>query len=179
MSLEVAAHSYLFRQASPAEEPRKTRGKKSAHNNSKLPFLYNPLHDLESLWWVALFFIVAGKVIDDKSGSFMENARREDQANFAKKLFRTYTYRTRAFQDSDCFEKVLDSLHPALEEVGLALDMLRNFLLAAYVDAEKDVQNIQFDVAVGVHACFIEFFGSLAQSLHEKDITIDPLACEN
>lgn len=29
-----------------------------------VPFRYNPLHDIESLWWLALFLLLAGTLVD-------------------------------------------------------------------------------------------------------------------
>ena len=48
------------------------------HKGAPTPFRYNPLHDLESLWWIAAFFLFKRDVVLDEEEACQpaERARR-------------------------------------------------------------------------------------------------------
>jgi hypothetical protein len=58
MSIEVAEQAFLFRISDPVTTYREHRQRASSGAKqsvaSKVPFSHNYLHDLESLWWVAI-----------------------------------------------------------------------------------------------------------------------------
>ena len=63
MSIEVAEHKYLFHSESFAEEGLTAKEEmqiaeiKRKTSLAKFPFAHNYLHDLESLWWVAVWIV--------------------------------------------------------------------------------------------------------------------------
>src|SRR6266852_1816381 len=97
MSIEVAEQDFLFR---PDEEPSSAEisrlgssagwGVRTAE--TKVPFSHNHLHDLESLWWVAVWvvfynYISEGTPSRDHFSSAPRDATRTDRLKLAETLF--------------------------------------------------------------------------------------------
>jgi hypothetical protein len=60
MSIEVAVQSYLFPPSHPVPsgtEIKQCLGGTLRNLTSQVPFSHNHLHDLESLWWVAIWIV--------------------------------------------------------------------------------------------------------------------------
>ena len=63
MSIEVAAHQYLYHSESfakkdlPLKEAMQIAEKKRKTSLAEFPFAHNYLHDLESLRWVAVWIV--------------------------------------------------------------------------------------------------------------------------
>lgn len=60
----------LFRASLTAANPeaseklRRDMKELEASEKNSIPFRYNSLHDIESLWWVALFVLLSGTLVD-------------------------------------------------------------------------------------------------------------------
>ena len=60
LSVEIAGLSYLFAPITPAPTPEDTGRFSDIYQHSvqpELPWRFNHLHDLESLWWVAVWIV--------------------------------------------------------------------------------------------------------------------------
>lgn len=157
MAVEVQETRYLF--ASRAKKLSSSRRKQK----STVKWFYNPIHDLESVKWIALFFTVntdiqfkfsndQGDVIsvpaateillgDTPIDSEAEEARKEritNQYNYARTLFHETTGRRNALDPGDDLSELL---HPALveAELDILLDDIRERLLQRYQEAEKEL----------------------------------------
>jgi hypothetical protein len=98
MSIEVAVRIFLFIPQQSAE-PTKFKDKlrqiqqhKSIKNNTptKLPFVHNHLHDLESLWWVAVWVIIYNCLCDTQQSNEVPPSDLQDverQLAWARTLF--------------------------------------------------------------------------------------------
>lgn len=107
-------------------------------------FRYNTLHDLESLWWLAVYFIADREVDDGK----------EDTVPRAT-IFREGTHRQSIIKRPGYFLHSLGDLHPSLSQVVQTLDDLRDALARVYVDAEASIDSISFGVAKPVYDQFL------------------------
>ena len=88
----------------------------------RAPFRYNPLHDLESLWWNAAYFLMSRTLVfDEEDGSDSEydlEAEEEDrrgQLASLRTLFIDWGGRSWAMQMEGGFYHELDSLHPFMQ----------------------------------------------------------------
>ena len=95
------------------------------------PFRYNPLHDLESLWWVAVYFVAVKQVIrtgeTDPPFDVLETPRQ-----YATKLFTEWETRWVALYYNTLFLEKSRVLPQSTRKVLIALDGLRNVLHNSY-----------------------------------------------
>ena len=110
------------------------------------PFRYNFLHDLESLWWISAYLLMSRTLIydEDEGEDPEENAKQdaEEQAvqrTSVRKLFTVGDERSWAMRSETGFYGELESLHPFMREMGVALDDARDALVRAYHYLEKDI----------------------------------------
>lgn len=119
---------------------------------------YNFQHDLESLWWLVIFYINA----------CVDHQRSQD---YAEDVFHNSMIAT--WQRTDCFEKnyIFDGgrfLHPKL--VGSfkhVIEDLRRTMVEEYVAREAFGQLNQFETYSYIHAFFAKQFRTLLQ--HNAD----------
>ncbi|KAJ3555477.1 hypothetical protein NM688_g2556 [Phlebia brevispora] len=193
VALEVDSETYLFRPDPTITRP-KTQGKsfirKLAERNADVEkvtpppetiysrrdtriheFHYNPLHDLESLWWNALYFTV-NREVDDDGEQEDSTYDRAAQLRLADELFYHGSKRLDAFMYTGFLEQRLKCLHPSLVEMTTVLLDIRDVLRDAYRRAEEAIDRITFDVAEDIYGDFRRRFQKAAKSLDNKDVKI-------
>ncbi len=139
---------------SPTPEYLKTPPGYSPPPNHPLPqFRHNPLHDLESMFWIVAYFLfkTGGKGAEAEAIARQQNTTRE--------LFYDDLQRCFCIQDNTTFIRNLGALHPSIQPAGLSLDAWRSELGSTFYSAEKDCSHITRAVAAGLH-------DSLASTLH-------------
>lgn len=136
-------------------------------------FRYNPLHDLESLWWVAVYFLVTRDVTSiggeppaERSVSDI-NAQRQ----WAEDIFWIGGNRRLPILRTGYFflDKVIPCLHPSLIQLAWEIEAARQYLVGAYDSAEENV-DVKFECAKGIHHMFALRFGNIVHDLETKDI---------
>ena len=159
--MEVLAHDYQFL------TPRKPKSFSDSETDSYLssnasiqtpqpvepspPFRYNPVHDVESLWWVAVYFIVNKEVVgfDWSSREAVENLR--NQRRLGLSLFERCMGRQGFVQYRGRCADWMRKLHPDVRQCGKILESCRQLLVGTYTAAEKDPENVGFEVAGRIH----------------------------
>ncbi|KAF7790436.1 hypothetical protein EIP86_001391 [Pleurotus ostreatoroseus] len=182
MAVEVQDQKYLLQWAAKKRRPRPTEDKpmseKELHRRLQpsednplrprspvvLPqaprppvFRYNALHDLESLWWIAIYFVVKYHVVDktqDPPG-IDDIAALAEQCKWAYRLFDGYEDRFYAITigSSETINDVQDVVHPLVRPVITVLEDLRQDLRVAYVQKEADPEAPGFHPHI--HQAFI------------------------
>ncbi|KAJ3558269.1 hypothetical protein NM688_g1025 [Phlebia brevispora] len=133
------------------------------------PFRYNPLHDLESLWWTAVYFFVHCDISLDGH----PYAATEDQRYEAQRLFGDSGYdRFTTIDTTTEFKKAMNSLHPSMRDVAATLDTLRDMLCKVYRSAEQDTFAIDHTVARGLYHFFATRFHRMADQFKDSGITV-------
>lgn len=143
----------------------------------EVPFRYNPLHDLESLWWVAVYFVFKREIDIDVERSDQAAERREAQRWAANNLFQSQDTRDSTIT-KDRFEDYLKYLHPSTRPIGDQLNKLRRKLAAAYRNAEEDAASIDHTAADGLHEAFSTSFRKIVKYLRKKPINLQPADIE-
>ena len=133
----------------------------------KLPnFFYNPLHDLESLWWIAVYFVLKHEAIQDTSTVPAESDDEWDsdiQLDYANTLFYGALERDSAVRGrGDFLGNMLRVLHRTMQPIALRLEALRRELVQAYREAEKDVDTMDHNCASSLYPQFHTTFSDLA-----------------
>ena len=150
MSVETLKHRYLFRPIKTRHSTIRRLGQSnnadSTSSGSTVPFRYNPLHDLESLWWVLAYLLLMRPtdIEDDTPGRY------EKQLGYFDAAFKDVDdvmERLEMFKDEYKFPEGLKLLHARLEPVAKLLDWTRDNLLIQYRDSEsKDLAQIGHQV---------------------------------
>ncbi|KAF7799147.1 hypothetical protein EIP86_010378 [Pleurotus ostreatoroseus] len=145
-----------------------------------VPLRYSPLHDLESLWWVAVYFALKREIsMNSTETSLAKHAAewsREAQRTYADKLFFGQDFRLMTISTSGKFFNNGHSVvHPVLHPVIAILDFLRDSLMARYTEIEKDVASIDRKCADGLYDIFIAGFSEIADRHQLQDVHLVPI----
>jgi len=149
MSIEVAARIFLFLPQQSTEPTkfqdklRRIQEQKSIKNNkpAKLAFVHNHLHDLESLWWVAVWMVFYHDLRETEKSNEAPLADLQDverQLAHARTLFPSLmesASRRDAFQQ--LFLEVCDELPSNKHTICSYLDLLRHCLIEHYSNVES------------------------------------------
>ncbi|KAF7795042.1 hypothetical protein EIP86_006186 [Pleurotus ostreatoroseus] len=153
-------------------------GKLPILKKSALRLVYRPLHDLESLWWVAVYFVVNREVgsVGGKRPCAVSAESAKNQESLASNLLRNQGYRGLTLTVTGKFEKAIqESLHPSILPAAAGLVGLRDKLVEEYRHAERDILKIDFFKMVehgDLHWHFQNSFYAAAAELLGNDVGI-------
>ncbi len=131
-------------------------------------FRENPLHDLESLWWIVNYFLFERKLLAWQDNGDLEVRRALQQSISARELFST---RTKAFF-RDTFKEHLVYLHPSVKVAGEVMENWRSLLVGAYLQVEQDPASITHTAADGLHGIFLRNAFETARDLSKRNVVI-------
>lgn len=147
------------------------------------PLRYNPLHDLESLWWIGVYFLLKREIYPYASdvvplgGEDPVHWDREKQRKCADDVFYSVDARSPIMTHGAGYfdHYVVPVVHPIMHPVAQTLEDLRRVLLQRYVDVEKDTASVDFTCAEGLYEQFIAGFTELEHQPQLKDVLLVPL----
>ena len=143
-----------------------------------VPFKHNPLHDLESLFWLGVYILFVGCLVKEGATSQTELANQTIAQNrLAARLFRDPAIRTSSVLKPNIFRKESGKagLNPRVQKVADQLHEILKAIVAAFVDAEKDLSvAISFDVAkrLKVYDTIRKCLATAGTLLNTCDITV-------
>lgn len=122
------------------------------------PFRYNAVHDLESLWWIALYFIFKLDIVRGPPQVVKPSLSSKKQRVLARQLFEPHQaeyVRSRVFTGGERnFLEVRYVLPRFWVPIGHQMEHLRHELFARYCDIEEDCTTIDRHCADGLHELF-------------------------
>jgi len=144
MSIEVAAQTFLFCPSDPGlslselDEFVSATEQDEGTAQTEVPFSHNHLHDLESLWWVAVWVVFynyfsKGTSTRDRPSFVLQDV--QDHLKLARILFPPVfesATRIRGFQLSKSFQKICDGLPRNKKAISERLNLLRRLLIRDY-----------------------------------------------
>ncbi|KAJ3774291.1 hypothetical protein FB446DRAFT_729523 [Lentinula raphanica] len=167
MAAETIGDSYIYAKSKnelrvgkvffKLEEKQETEFPVVDDPKSALAFSYNPLHDLESIWWILVY------VLFFNDAEFSRSRNAESRQEKMEKLFHGRLDVTdrqpflRNVNDgaiADLQECLSPSFHPALN----LLVKLASTLVGAYENAEKTHPRKIDELCFGIHGTFMELF---------------------
>lgn len=172
ISVEVAAQMFLFRAIQPfsytemraqliQKDPRTSSHSAMPNSQSaEVPFLHSHLHDLESLWWVAVWVAFYNHFCDShpsKEEPLLDFQEVDRQLAYTRTLFPSYIdsfHRRNSFQIS--FTQVCDGLPNNKKSVCSWLDVLRRSLIYRYSKVESTLP-LFIDLAASEDDIYEEF----------------------
>ena len=138
------------------------------------PFIYNALHDMESIWWLALFLVLAGLLIDTGlEGPIITEAQRDEQYRLAENLFCDPGFRLKTLLCSGLTTR-LAFLHPRIKAICQVLETMHAQLCFAFREVEKGLERlVPFSAARPICSEFKKRFKDIAITLTgDSDIRI-------
>ncbi|KAJ3552127.1 hypothetical protein NM688_g4317 [Phlebia brevispora] len=173
-------------QASQKDKPtdkRVTRAKRKTPSSPRdespppqLPdFHYNALHDLQSLWWIAAYYLIAHEVDSDEDLDEEASHNCSSQLITARKLFLDGSARDDAISGMFSFRIQLECLAPTLRDVGSRVEDARARLMTAYQDAERELHADGLRIKNPIHPILSNCFHEIAETLKDHDILVRPL----
>jgi hypothetical protein len=180
MSVEVAAREFLFipeRQTDYYDEHLQGIPMKQAN---EAPFLHNHLHDLESLWWVAVWVVFYHRFSEpttpgDHPSLTLQDA--EGQLNLAKRLFPSVLKdfdRRDGFKITRTFQNIYRRLPPNKQNTYRDLNFIRQQLISHYQAIEAKYPLVDpNDSTDDIYNDFTRAFSILKSKHH--DVVIKPI----
>lgn len=136
-------------------------------------FRYNPLHDLESLWWISVYFSFHSMLSPGKRKTTSHGT--EAQRIALAKYFYNFSNRYDALEIQGIFANSLRCLYPTLRTLAQILEDLRILLRTAYVDAEKSIDLLNFNVAAEYYDRLSSYLQEAAEYSGEKRVKTWPI----
>ena len=138
-------------------------------------FKYNPLHDLESVWWVAVYMWLCSYPI--KNDPTVDQAAWDEQlkahAQLAARVFREHVFRRNFLTLKRTLTVSAAPLLPSFKAIGNELEAMRTVLTANYRLAEEDISAFDFQSAKYAYTDILESLSALQKSLAgENDIKL-------
>ncbi|KAF7799144.1 hypothetical protein EIP86_010375 [Pleurotus ostreatoroseus] len=146
------------------------------------PARYNPLHDLESLWWVAVYFLLKWEVEYEDSEATPQTSNeidwdRESQRKYADEVFYDRFTRFQIMTMPDMFScNVQDVIHPTLFPTVEIMERMRLALGERYTQLEQDPASIDYHCADGFHETLAAGFREIAELTNMQHVKLIPLA---
>ncbi|KAF7799143.1 hypothetical protein EIP86_010374 [Pleurotus ostreatoroseus] len=146
-----------------------------------VPFHYNPLHDLEALWWVAVYFLLKREVWRSASDPEQRPATgwdREKQREWAEGIFYGMDYRCPIMMTNGrgyFYSNVNAVVHPKMRPVVRILDSIRQDLVRWYIKCENDLASIDYSCAQGLYERFSAKFSQIKDHPQLQDVYLVPL----
>ncbi|KAF9806331.1 hypothetical protein IEO21_08711 [Rhodonia placenta] len=145
-----------------------------------VPFRYNPLHDIESLWWVAIYFVFNRSVVqvggEPPSMDVSQRGSYNAQKEYTELLTTSPQKRQSALGNERTLQNQIIHLHAAIREIAYDLNQIRAQLVSCYREAEKNLGGIHHRIGHDLlQSAFLTHFGQSLRKLQNKDIQIDIL----
>ncbi|PSS30941.1 hypothetical protein PHLCEN_2v2510 [Hermanssonia centrifuga] len=207
VAVEVQTQQYAFRplnppSVSPASDTRSITSDDLAEKRSYLDsaarphsdsssdlsispplfaFRYNPLHDLESLWWIAVYFIFTTEVANYADLDEKGQDRQLGLDGCVLRLFCDFEERKMDMIDG-WDRRFLDRcqcLHPSIRPIGRDLERLRVVLVTTYAQCEANRGSITLEPLEGLHDSIQELFFSISKEISEEPTLAHVLPATN
>lgn len=132
-------------------------------------FWYNSLHDMESIIWIVLYFVVKRSLVIHDN-----NFNATKQNNLAALLFFSNSTARQEFL-KDATLRLLSDLHPSVHAVTTALSAWVAKLVSEYEKVEKDISSISHLVANGLCTLIHQDIRTICQMNQLCDVQIVPV----
>lgn len=147
---------------------------RTAQFPKRRPFRYNPLHDLESLWWIAVYFLVKKDALVDEN--YCAPSHPEKTHKWSKTLFIDRKKRNHFLSSNYECAHLSNCVAPQLASALRHLDDMRQDLIQAYHIAEDlSRPEVTIDAAdCGLYEGMGLIFEKISQESNASQISLAP-----
>ncbi|KAJ3526586.1 hypothetical protein NM688_g8246 [Phlebia brevispora] len=128
-------------------------------------FRYNALHDVESLWWMAVYFILKREIVDESAvddQTLVVSSAAQQSYSVAVFHGDDIPFKAHTLFHDEGFTKTMKTIPDRWSAVVERLNVLRRELVKRYVLQETDVAAIDHTCADGLHELFKSTFEEIA-----------------
>lgn len=139
-----------------------------------VPFRYNYIHDMESVFWVALWMLICIRFVrnDDNLSEAQWDEYMNRHRAIANKIYDDPRSREDVFNLENALRTEINGALPQVEDLVLILSIYRGLIVAAFQTAEKEPGNVCVDFNEQLYTTAIKIFDKLLTGLKEKDLVI-------
>ncbi len=139
-------------------------------------FTANPLHDLESLWWLAVYLTLPRRVVRDRLLVNEETQAKNEQ--WAIELFTEPASRAATMLGTSHFSDGIQTFHPVMKFMATHLETARTQLVDAYHRAELKCRSTGIDAAatMSAHTHFEKAFEAIRKDLMAVDFQLSEIS---
>ncbi|KAI0345467.1 hypothetical protein BDW22DRAFT_877798 [Trametopsis cervina] len=188
MALEVHDHEYIFlpreqvpilpKPAQRGDPTLKVVGRRPPNPRAPMPdaidrdiseaapFKHNPLHDIESLWWLLVFLTMTREVEGSDLRTF------KDQYRYYSSIFADQFKRNRALTHPRTFIAGKRHIHPSMDKAMAVLEYARIAITNAYCEAEKNVKRIDHTAGDSLCETLCNVFADAAAVYRADDVEL-------
>jgi hypothetical protein len=143
---------------------------------TEVPWTHNYLHDLESLWWVAVWIVFYNVFRDPKQPKESDAVDTTYQLQLTQSLFPptlSSSHRQNGFQWE--FPKLCDQLPSTSKIICRSLNNLRGFLIQEYTKAEKPLpRSLKLSTSDKVYKHFRQYFRLIQDKFENFTLSFIP-----
>ena len=142
-----------------------------------IPFRHNPLHDMESIFWLSVWLPLRLKLVenDPDISSKAWNQFMAAQGTLGDQLFRDQAFRGSVM--ANCLVDHVADILPQVSTIVCILDDFRQALVDRFREVEKRIREpgykIGFDAADGLHSSLHQDLVEIATLLDKKNLFVD------
>lgn len=170
---ERAIRRYLKRDVNTSVDALSPSPPREEEKYKKPPFRYNPLHDLESLWWIAVYFIVVRVTVHSGNPEPPEPISGSHRV-YATNLFSDRDIRLWTMINDGRFLQDTEDLPKITAELILALENLREVLSETYRTLEYDFSSPDTIWGADLADYFAQVFELIAGAEEIQPLTVRP-----
>lgn len=134
-------------------------------------FQYNVLHDLESLWWVAVYYVVDMDIVLAAPNTDEQHTPASDAHRTWSRLLFYDDFQTRLSAIQGQFSYSLRHLPPTAQRIAKQLDQLRDLLLNIHYAVQWKVCNPQSPEVISDVQYLRERFSHVFQTIADDEET--------
>jgi hypothetical protein len=190
MSIEAAARRFLFPRLVSSDDPDHPQSSDDSQpyddsqppdedkgsDFTKVPWTHNYLHDLESLWWVAVWIVFYNVFRDSKQPKEPGAVDTTHQLRLAQSLFPptlSSSHRRNGFMWG--FPELCDQLPSTPKIICRSLNNLRELLIEEYTKAEKPLpRSLKLSTSDKVYKHFRKYFTWIQDKFSEFTLAFIP-----
>ncbi|KAL5525400.1 hypothetical protein ACEPAF_9270 [Sanghuangporus sanghuang] len=155
VSSEVIKHAFQYLPSDMTWRPRSKMKSKKPENANIVQFFHNDLHDLESLWWIAIWELLFHRSnVDEELGEESAALADSEREKAIRKLFpRAMIHGDRSdFIDGrQAYEDAIGWMNDTFYELAGILNQFRVLLTTRYRDFEASFRCVDWGRLQGIH----------------------------
>ncbi|KAI0341450.1 hypothetical protein BDW22DRAFT_1430104 [Trametopsis cervina] len=175
--VEIQLQEYMFAPPPPQDDDDDDLFSQNIPADHGIAFKSNPLHDLESLWWLSLYLTISRRVMNVGSSTSVASGDTENSKASAwiNDILTHASDREVALRSPRYnFDAETRTIHKLLQFIARGLNAIRSSLETAYIDAERNLHTTGTDTSSALpalHSRMSEKYSAMLNAFTEGKVT--------